>query len=215
VAVPNDIYPLIGDEISISIWVNAPENHAMADAWLPLFSDGNNFFVYCPTPGDAVGFQWPDDVHFKAGTTDGSTVVWGDSGPDDFIGWNHYVFTKDAVTGSMRIFHDGQLMAEELLSQAPVGNAGDLYLGSTPPATGNFWKGRIDDFRIYNRVLTSGEAVYLAGLPEIYYPLNATANIYGNDEDALEPKGQRVVNFKDFSVLALDWLEADLWPLGL
>ncbi len=77
------------------------------------------------------------------------------------------------------------------------------------PQVSSFFKGRLDDVRIYNRVLWQPEIKYLAthGAATWYYPVTSPANIY----DA-EPMGQRTVNFRDFAVLAEDWLESQLWP---
>jgi hypothetical protein len=75
------------------------------------------------------------------------------------------------------------------------------------------FQGMIDDVRVYDRELSEEEISYVAGKTVAnYYPIRppaAYANLY-----TAEPQGQQIINLKDFSVLALEWLEADLWPLG-
>jgi hypothetical protein len=57
----------------------------------------------------------------------------------------------------------------------------------------SWFNGRIDDVRIYNKVLTETVLLYLGGLKA---DLNK----------------DRIVDFKDFAVLADSWLDEQLWP---
>jgi len=79
-----------------------------------------------------------------------------------------------------------------------------------PNATGYF-DGELDDVHIYSRALSQAEIAYLAdatpGDGESYIPVASAANIY--DEEA---QGLKTVNFKDFAVLADQWLDEQLWP---
>jgi hypothetical protein len=93
----------------------------------------------------------------------------------------------------------------------------NVFIGArhTPyytPQIDHFFKGYLDDIRIYNRALYDQEVKFLAtrGAQTWYYPLESPGNIYDG-----EPQGQKIVNFRDFALLANDWLEADLWPPGL
>lgn len=217
VTVPNDIYDVIDQQISVALWINAPENYLMATVWAPLFTnDTGTLTAWCPTPSPPT-FDFPDDVHFICGEADpdtfNCTITWGNSGPDDFIGWNHYAFVKDSDANYMRIYHDGDLEAESDSSHKPypVGDANNFLIaaGVTTYSSDQHWKGKIDDFRMYGRILSHGEVAHLAGYSELYYPLVSQANIY--DE---ESRGSKWVNFKDLALLADDWMKGDLWPLG-
>jgi hypothetical protein len=72
-----------------------------------------------------------------------------------------------------------------------------------------FYNGVIDDLRIYNYALSSPEVGYLAtkGGSGVYFPLDSVANLY----DA-EPQNQKKINFKDYAILAEQWLKQVLWP---
>jgi hypothetical protein len=73
------------------------------------------------------------------------------------------------------------------------------------PSGGRFFPGAVDDVRIYNRTLTSGEILYLAlqGPGSQDFPLEPwRAN--ANDDDS--------VNLKDFAVMADSWLGEILFP---
>jgi hypothetical protein len=70
-----------------------------------------------------------------------------------------------------------------------------------------YFIGLIDDVQIYNYALSDTDILSVAGLTEMYHPVNSPANI-SNDE----PANSRSVNFKDFAVLADEWLQQLLWP---
>ncbi len=124
--------------------------------------------------------------------------------------WNHWVFIKDTVTGDMKIYRNGKFFA---------GDVGKVKRHDTPASLGlkigAWWtknqnyNGAIDDFRIYDYALSEAEIAYLftngtgTGLAAIDSP----ANIYDD-----EPAGSRVVDLKDFAVLAGDWLTETIWP---
>jgi hypothetical protein len=76
-----------------------------------------------------------------------------------------------------------------------------------------YFKGMIDDIRVYDRELSEEEIMYAAGLSEQNYYGIVPPAAYANLSDE-EPQGSKVVNFRDLAVLAADWMESDLWPPG-
>ena len=74
------------------------------------------------------------------------------------------------------------------------------------------WNGLVDDVRVYEVALTAAQVQTVmngGNLPvvDVYVPLVSIANLY----DA-EPQNQKKVNFKDFAILADQWLKQVLWP---
>jgi hypothetical protein len=69
-----------------------------------------------------------------------------------------------------------------------------------------FWKGKIDDVRIYNYTLTPGQVLYLARLG-----LAGSQNI---KFPPWRPNGNAdgVIDLRDFAILAGNWLDEALWP---
>ena len=70
--------------------------------------------------------------------------------------------------------------------------------------------GDIDEFRIYDRVLSHGEIVNLQGVAPgvvFYAPVDSDAELYTD-----EPPGERFVNFKDYSFLMDYWLTEQWFP---
>jgi hypothetical protein len=73
------------------------------------------------------------------------------------------------------------------------------------PATG--WKGRIDDVRVYDRALTQIEVASAMAGADLYVPLDSLANLYD-----VEGMNSKVINFKDYRLLATEWLEDTTFP---
>jgi len=109
------------------------------------------------------------------------------------------------------------LYLDGVLVEFDEGGDGDLenneepvLIGANSESPGRRWPGYIDEVRIYNRALSPAEIlVDMSGAipPEANYPVASDAELYTK-----EPLGSRVVNFKDFAILANDWLSDTFWP---
>jgi hypothetical protein len=89
-----------------------------------------------------------------------------------------------------------------------IGASSAQKLGSGDRGEGyRAWKGRIDDVRIYDRALTEREIANVMGGADLYVPLESLANLY--DEELINNK---TINFKDYKLLAIDWLEDTTFP---
>jgi hypothetical protein len=125
--------------------------------------------------------------------------------------WQHLVLTWTSGAG-MTLYIDGQLDTPSFDDWARSGTT-DGYIhtmvgkGGKDGAADAGWDGRIDDVRIYDYALSHGEVLHLAGADEIYVPLVSPANLY----DA-EPINSKFVNFKDYAILADEWMLEILWP---
>ncbi len=74
--------------------------------------------------------------------------------------WHHYAATVTAV-GGVRLYKDGQLLASGT-TNAPVNITRTLnYIGRSNWGVDAYYQGKMDDFRIYNRVLSQGEIAAL------------------------------------------------------
>ncbi|MCJ7675646.1 MAG: LamG domain-containing protein, partial [Sedimentisphaerales bacterium] len=63
----------------------------------------------------------------------------------------------------------------------------------------NFFPGKVDDVKIWNRALTGAQIAWLAGRTSTF---SIPADLHQDG----------VINFKDFAKLADSWLEEILWP---
>ncbi|MBA7471439.1 hypothetical protein ES707_06745 [subsurface metagenome] len=115
--------------------------------------------------------------------------------------WNHWAFTKDAGTGKMQIFLNGLLYDSRIGANSPI-------LGITSFEIGSGWyggyDGLIDDFRIYDYALSEPEIAYAAtnGTGIFDLPLLLPADLNSDNR----------IDFKDFAILADNWLENQPWP---
>jgi hypothetical protein len=82
----------------------------------------------------------------------------------DIRQWHHYAGTYDTTTKDLKIFVDGQEAATTNLITAytiPSDSAGKLYVGWDDGIAGRYFKGAIDEVRLYDRALSSNEIVQL------------------------------------------------------
>jgi hypothetical protein len=97
------------------------------------------------------------------------------------------------------------------LTPSDLGNSNNNWLGRSQYPADAYLNGALDDFRIYNHVLTDAEIAGLVddtpGDGQLYVRVPSPANIYDD-----EPQGSRSVNFKDYAVLADQWLDQVQWP---
>jgi hypothetical protein len=82
--------------------------------------------------------------------------------------WHHYAYTKSTATGLMQIYIDGELVATatgktKTMSSVPdtyhVGIGGGVYGSSA-------MDGALDEFYLYDNVLTADQIMALASVPE-------------------------------------------------
>jgi hypothetical protein len=204
----------IGQDFTISTWIKIDrDNYVQASSWAPFMqtaADMGIFTIYLPTPS-APTFEPGPAVHFRF------TNVPGDMTQDDLAEcygmgesaftdkWHNYTFVKKGSTDYIAIYHNGQLMCDSNdanhINFLPVPTT--LWIGRTNSA---FWAGGIDDFRLYDYALSSAEIAYVAteGTGKLYLPLSTPADLYVGDPN--------IVNFKDFSRLATDWMKVQYWP---
>ncbi len=122
--------------------------------------------------------------------------------PSEWSGrWNHWAFTKDVLTGTMQIFHNGLLFDSRTGADSPISSITSFEIGSG--WYGGF-DGLIDDFRLYNYPLSQAEIAHVAtnGTGIFEQPLMIPVDL--NDDDQ--------INFSDFALLADQWLKNRLWP---
>ena len=187
VSVPKEVFSSVYGEVTVSVWVNVDAN----------------------ANPNTVG-----RIEFGAGPADPNQswdrLAWVQERPEDYIGrWSHYAFVKDAGDGMMRIYHDGLLVAQNTEAFLPMSGAGagPSKIGAAVDDTGGYYKGKLDDLRVYDYALTHAEVLYLAkgSGSQLYQPLQPVLSLVDPYED-----GQ--INFRDFAVLADVWLAEQQWP---
>jgi hypothetical protein len=133
--------------------------------------------------------------------------------------WYFYTLTSSANAGGI-IYIDGQARGTNASYKGDMVNLTDTinlgrrgFVGESTRFFGSSDEnnGLIDDVRIYDRPLSLDEiATVMAGKgldTTAYYPIVSPANLYDK-----EPTLSKRINFKDFAVLAQQWLRLQLWP---
>nr|WP_256867904.1 LamG-like jellyroll fold domain-containing protein [Halorientalis salina] len=157
-----DAYLNGNDELTISAWVEADSvgnNMGIISGGEPDGSDDKIALRH-----DEEGADGECDSCYKAGvtTSDNSETnveTWWDTQSDD---WRHVVFTWDGSSGDLKMYFDG---SEARLSSTETGtgtlqDVETLLVGQGPKDEGasDGWDGKIDEVRIYDRVLSDSEA---------------------------------------------------------
>jgi len=76
-----------------------------------------------------------------------------------------------------------------------------------------YFDGIMDDVRLYNKTLTAGEIMGIAGAEGfVYVPLDSDADLVVGDKDPCYPDVDDQIDFADYAALADNWLEQHLWP---
>ena len=124
--------------------------------------------------------------------------------------WHHFAAVYD---GTVKIIYwDGYFNASEAESVNIATTTWDLSIGNNVRLPERAWKGWLDDVRLYDDALTLEEVVYImtGSTDPMYFDLYSPANL----TNAGDPCESRFVNFKDFDILADNWLTELLWPSG-
>jgi hypothetical protein len=129
--------------------------------------------------------------------------------------WHHVAGMRDG--NSLHVYVDGIL--EGTNTNLPAGydlsgtHQHNAYIGAITDnrdsSTYKYLRGSVEEVRIYSYALSAGEMAYLAtdGGAGIHFPIISPADLYQD-----EPEGQQWINFKDYSLLADQYLEKLLWP---
>ena len=80
-------------------------------------------------------------------------------------GWHHVAVSIDSSTMTVRLYQDGKFVAEGETSFLPsdLGVTNQNYIGKSQWAADAYYNGAIDELRIYNRVLSEAEILFLMG----------------------------------------------------
>ena len=155
-------------DCTIATWVNWS---GQANTWQRVFDFGNPpasadedpmSYMYLTT--DAGGYT----LHF--GITTGGNAA----GAEDTItsrgayptGWHHVAVTIDEDNNTHTLYLDGKIVAQNTAARytpSDLGATTQNWIGRSRWADDPYFSGSIDEFRIYNRVLSDAELFYLMG----------------------------------------------------
>jgi hypothetical protein len=108
--------------------------------------------------------------------------------------WHHLAASYDGTT--IAWYGDGRLVGTD--DSRPLDTRDQVHMGKRDD-NANYFPGRVDEVRIFNRTLSDAEIAWLAGHTS---PISIPVDLYQDD----------VIDFKDIAVLGDSWLEEILWP---
>jgi hypothetical protein len=160
-----DMTASFGDLIStlasstFSIWVNFTNTGSQ---WQRVFDFGTGTSVYMFLTS-RNGSNTARFAITKTGSGGEATA----SAPSSLAtGWHHVTAVIDASTMRLSLYIDGSLaQGNRTTTVLPkdLGKTTQNWLGRSQYTADPYFNGMIDDFRVYNRVLSEGEIRYLAG----------------------------------------------------
>lgn len=159
---------------------------------------------FLATPDDEEIFVWTGSLQGShEGVADGSfDVNTGD--------WQMITITYDGTSQVVKIWKNGiEVVSDTLLAPLVDANTAADDVTDVKLATdelGSSFKGKIDEFSIWNVKLEQREIWYLKGIDSVYYPLSSVANLYNE-----EPNNLKKINFRDYGILMEHWLKEELF----
>ncbi|MCH8121245.1 MAG: discoidin domain-containing protein [Planctomycetes bacterium] len=130
-------------------------------AWQRIFDFGSGTSIYiflCPRT-DTGG---PMRLAITTGGGGGESLV--NSTDTLSTGWHHVAAV--VKPGSMQVYLDGMVVASGSTSVVPsdLGKTTNNWLGRSQYSTDGYFRGSLDDFRIYDYALSDAEIAWLAGV---------------------------------------------------
>ncbi|MHC4174299.1 MAG: LamG-like jellyroll fold domain-containing protein [Planctomycetota bacterium] len=151
VEVPNSALSTISTGITVSIWLK--------DASRP--GENNWIFEARGSGGSTVHaavVESTGEVLWRAGNSSNDVLRWDLGGRDHTTikGWHHWVFVKDEVTGYIRIYFDGELVASiNVVDSTLAGVQGAQLRFGVGSGHANDFIGKMDEIRVYDRALAA------------------------------------------------------------
>ncbi|MCL5280422.1 MAG: discoidin domain-containing protein [Planctomycetes bacterium] len=144
-------------DTTIAMWANYSGS---GGAWQRMFDFGSGTTAYLFLTPNMASNQMR--VALRS-TTVGEQLITDGALP---TGWHHVAVTIDSATMTMKLYLDGNLKGSGTTGLLPkdMGVTTQNWLAKSQYSADAYYKGALDDFRIYNKALSKGEVMYLAGL---------------------------------------------------
>jgi hypothetical protein len=195
----------ISQEITVAMWIKNSHTDETPDGgaymlefreWNGISVDANERVLAVETTDNGTTYVFHDN----------SESVEYDLDWENHTEWNHYTFVRN--DSNLAIYVNGYLEEIGDSNGTAMEAPSLLYLGLSADRAKNHPEGLHDGFTgNFDYALDEAEAGYLGTDGTGYVPLHAALNIYN-----LELDGEKTVNFRDYAVLMLSWLDKQYWP---
>ncbi len=143
---------------TLTAWVS----FAQGGSWTRIFDFGtgtDRYMFLTPAAGKAGVMRFAITTTSDAGE---SVVNARSTLPS---GWHHVAVVIDGASKILYLYLDGDLLGSATTNTLPrhLGKTTQNWLGRSQWADDDYFQGKLDDFRIYNRALSADEVRYLVG----------------------------------------------------
>lgn len=142
---------MMGNEMTIVFWAKGNAAAGTNTSILEAYDTLNRRIVN-------IHFPWSDNnLYFDAGNGNNyDRINKLMTGAEIDNNWNHWALVKNAVSGEMKIYKNGALWHSGTGKTIPVGYVHRMLIG-TNSSSEYMWKGRIDEFQVYNAALSESD----------------------------------------------------------
>ncbi len=156
-----------GNEITISFWARGGDGMSKVSRFLSAVDQegGILLLIHLPIKDNIVTFS----CGFEGDKANMDILTLEFEDPSIFYHqWNHWTFTKNAETGEMKIYLNGDLMGEEKSKKGSINpNCVSMRLGALASVfqgkPRDFWKGHITELTMWSKALSSHEINNIIG----------------------------------------------------
>jgi len=157
VEVPVEAFSTVDKELTISVWVKGNASDTSTSSVIfqaGAHDDGDPYMV-------SIYVRWQENgnVEFATGFDDYDVIDCNVGENEWLAGWNHLCFVKNASKGIQRIYVNGQPAAEKTDAFEPMAGIKKVRLGMAPDRRGDQFPGKMDDFVVYDKALSTQEIV--------------------------------------------------------
>lgn len=147
---PTSTIPANSTEITLCFWNYG--NSRISSSIFTSWDTGGNRHVN-------VHLTWSDGiVYWDCGTTTPDRIS-KQSSYADYYGWHHWTFTKNSVSGVMKIYRDGKLWQSGTGATFPMATPAYVTIGAYGQSSGygTYHTGYIGQMQLYSRAITDEE----------------------------------------------------------
>jgi Concanavalin A-like lectin/glucanases superfamily/Peptide-N-glycosidase F, C terminal len=150
--VPKEVFSTIEDEITIELWQFGGDSQPIASSIFEGRNSKNERIINSHLPWNNGKIYWdcgsPSQRIEKVAEEKDYKGITG--------GWNHWVFTKNANNGVMKIYLNGKLFQSGTGKNTKILDIANFVIGSSGTRS-NFYEGKVDDFLVWDTELSTSE----------------------------------------------------------
>lgn len=188
----------LSDQVTISFWAQGnPDLQPQNGTTFEAVTSGGTRVLNSHTP-------WSDaNVYWDAGNSGGYDRIYKNAPAADYEGnWTHWAFTKNATTGSMKIYKNGVLWHSGTGLTKLMEGIDKLRLGRGNWGGSDSYAGNMDEFAIWNVELDATTIVdYLYKDLDAAHPNAANLLLYYNFNDGDGLTEPDLVNDNDLALI--------------